>query len=98
MALYTLVGTKNPDTDWTTQVVLERDDDGNVTASVGVGQPAELTKEQVDQLEGQGLVLDQVSKTEADEMTARQSARAAGDTAGAAPMFGESTDPNQEQD
>lgn len=59
MALYELVGTSNPSTDWTTAVVLERDETtGEITKQVGVGQATELTPEQVDVLENQlGLKL-----------------------------------------
>src|SRR5215210_5668840 len=99
MAEYVIAGNKNP-ADWTSQVILEKDDDGNVTKSVGRNEPAELSADQRDQLEEQGFILDSVSKTEADDIRQRTAqSGGAGDTAGAAPSFGSVPDqPNQTQD
>lgn len=89
MALYKLSGSKNPDTDLTTGVVLERDDDGTVTKEVSASAPADLTKEQVGQVEALGLEVEEVSKTEADKLTQQAATTAATDTAGGAPSIGD---------
>jgi hypothetical protein len=44
---YKATSSKNPDTNYTTEVVLEKDNSGEVTKSIRVGgEPVELTEEQ----------------------------------------------------
>lgn len=96
MAYVKLVGTTNPTTNWTTEVVLEKDEDGNPTKVVRQGVPVELSKQEQDKLEKDlGLVFEKSSKEEADEAAA--AAAAASDTAGTAPVFGDAADQTNEQ-
>ena len=87
---YKLVGSKeNSTVDWTTEVVLERGDDGEVTKAVGVNRPAQLSKADLDKLEELGYETEGVSKEEAEQAEA---AVAVGeDVAAAAPLLGEGT-------
>lgn len=90
---YKLATTPNRHTDWTTNVILERDEDGNVTKEVGVNQPAQLNETDRNKVEALGYTLERVSKQEAEES---QAAQAAGtDVTGAAPVFGDAERPNQ---
>ena len=88
---YKLVGTGNRHTDWTTGVVLERDDDGNVTKEVtAAGSP--LSAEDKEKVEALGFKLEKVSKAEAEEA---QASGVGSDVTGAAPVFGAEETPNQ---
>jgi len=88
---YKLVGTGNRHSDWTTGVVLERDDDGNVTKEVTTaGNP--LSAEDKEKVEAMGFKLEKVSKADAEEA---QAAGVGSDVAGAAPVFGAEETPNQ---
>lgn len=91
---YKLTGqTNNRHTNWTTEIVLERDDDGNVTKSISTTRAAELTGEQKKKLEARGYKTEKVSKEEADRL--RETAAAATDVTGTAPVFGDSEAPDQ---
>ena len=90
---YKLVGTTNPHTDWTTEVVLERDEDGNVTKSIGGAMPSTLTAADRKKVEAMGYSLESVSKEEAEEVAATSGV--GGDVTGSAPVFGTSEAPNQ---
>lgn len=82
-----LVGTKNPNVNWATSVVLERDDDGNVTKEVVSGVPINLESAEQSKVEAMGFVLESSSKDEAEKV--QESTPAAGsDVSGAAPVFG----------
>lgn len=95
-SFYKLVGTNSPHIDWTSEVVLERDEDGNVTKSVQAGVPAQLSADEVKSLSAEhGLVFEKSSKEEADEAAATATAPVGSDVAGSAPLFGDSTAPNQ---
>lgn len=87
---YKLAGSKNSTTDWTAEVILEKDDDGNVTKSVGANRPAQLNKDDLDKLEARGYTVEKVSKDEAEK--AEQQA-AAPEALGTAPLIGEGTNP-----
>jgi hypothetical protein len=89
---YKLVGTPNPHTNWTTEVVLERDEDGNVTKSVGA-VPSKLNADDRKKVEEMGFTLEQVSKEEAEAAAATPVAGA--DVSGAAPVFGDADAANQ---
>jgi hypothetical protein len=46
--LYKATGSKNPDTNYTTEVIFEKDGDGEVTRSIRVGgEPVELNEEEL---------------------------------------------------
>ena len=81
---YRLVGSDNP-TDGTTSVVLERDEDGNVTKEATAAGSA-LSAEDKEKVESLGYTLEQVSKEDAEQAAASQ---AGSDVAGAAPTFDE---------
>lgn len=87
-----LVGTGNRHVDWTTEVVLERDDEGNVTKAVRAGEPVELSAEEQKGLEERGFVFEDSSKKEADEFEEREAQRPATDTTGTGPVFGGEVD------
>lgn len=84
---YKLASTTNPHTDWTTEVVLEVNDQGEPTKVVRAGEPVQLSAEERKTLESLGYSLESSSKSEADEAEAR-TAQAGSDVTGAAPVFG----------
>jgi hypothetical protein len=96
-SFYKLVGTNSPHIDWTSEVVLERDEDGNVTKSIKAGVPVQLSADEVKSLSSEyNLVFEKSSKEEADQAATVSAAASVGsDVAGSAPLFGESTAPNQ---
>jgi acylphosphatase len=68
MALYEIKGTVNRHTDGTVGVILERDPETDApTRWIDPEHPEDLSKEEVDQLQSQGLVLESVTKTELKE-------------------------------
>lgn len=89
---YKLVGSQNPAADWTTEVVLERDDSGKVTKSVSAVRPEQLTKGDVEKIEALGLKVESISKSDAEEAQREAALTAGSDTVGAAPVLGGSTD------
>jgi hypothetical protein len=97
VAYYELVGGGNRHTDWTSEVVLERDEDGKPTKVVGVGQPAELTKEEQSQVSDLGYELRSVNKDEAERLLSRRAQQAAADTRGAAPLLGDEHDDSAQE-
>lgn len=88
---YKLVGTTNSHTDWTAEVVLEKDDNGKPTKVVSATVPGELSAEDRKRVEDLGYSVEKVSKEEAEE--ARQDVGS--DTAVSGPVFGDSERPNQ---
>jgi hypothetical protein len=62
---YRVVGTENPTVDWTTEVVLDRDEDGKPTKVVGATQPAELSKGDLDRLKDLGINVEKVTAEQA---------------------------------
>jgi hypothetical protein len=89
---YKLSGTPNRHTDWTSEIVLERDEDGNVTKAVSSTQPATLNESEREKVESLGYSLEKVSKSEAE---AAQQSGVGADVVGAAPVFGDQEAPNQ---
>jgi len=94
---YKVSNTRNPHTDWTAGVVLERDKDGNVTKEVTFGVPTnELTGDDRKKLEGMGYTVESSSAKEADEVAQSGAPATVGtDVTGAAPVFGSSEAPDQ---
>lgn len=86
MALYRVTGTENPTVDWTREVILERDEDGEVKKSVSATQPAELTKENQETLKELGVKVEKVSAEEAQELSEAEVVGT--DVAAAAPTLG----------
>jgi hypothetical protein len=97
VAYVKLVGTENRHEDWTTEVVLERDNEGNVTKSIKAGVPVEITAEERKKLEGLGLTLEDSSAQEAKEV-AENTQVAGSDVGGAAPSFGSTASQQQSGD
>lgn len=97
MGLVKLTGTTNPHENWTSEYILEKDENGEPTKVVRLGEPIDLTKEDREKLEGAGAVFSSSSKEEAKEYAERQAASPVGsDITGAAPMLGApSSEPNQ---
>src|SRR4051794_30849233 len=90
---YKLVSTTNPHTDWTTEIVLERDEEtGEPTKVVRAGVPTQLSGADRKKVEELGYGLESASKEEAEQAEAQ----AAGDVTGSAPVFGDSEAPNQQ--
>jgi len=90
----------NPHTNWTTEVVLERDEEtGEVTKSVEVGVPIKLNAEDRKALEKLGFTVESSSAKEAEEVAESGPApedRPGGDVAAEAPVFGSTAgEPNQ---
>jgi hypothetical protein len=91
-------GTSDPNNNWTTSVILERDDDGNVTKEVTVGVPVDLSKSEQDDLsEKFGLVFEDSSATEAKEAAAEAAANPPV-VGGVAPVFGNTNDDDDDDD
>lgn len=84
---YKLVGSTNP-ANWTTEVVLERNDQGEVTKAVRVGEPQQLNQEDRDKLESLGFTVEKSSASEAKEVEESAGQQPGSDIAGAAPVFG----------
>ena len=84
---YKLAGSKNPTTDWTAEVILEKDDDGNVTKSVGANSPAQLSQEDRDKLEALGYEVESVQQARGRRSEA-QAVIAASSQLGTAPALG----------
>lgn len=85
--------TTNPHTDWTTEVVLERDSEsGEVTKAVGVNEPVQLNADEREKVKALGYSVEQTTKSEAEEAEASP---AGGDVAAASPVFGTTSRPNQ---
>lgn len=90
---YKLVGsTSNRHTDWTSGIVLERDDDGNVTKSVSTTVPAELSAEDVKKVQALGYEVEKTTKKEAEEA---QNITVGSDVAGSGPVFTGAGEANQ---
>jgi len=90
---YELVGTENPDTDWTTEVILEKNDDGTTKKSVGAGRPSELNENDRSLLEGMGFAVRKVSKEDEAAMELQNAGvPGATDVVGASPFTGGSFD------
>lgn len=92
---YKLVSTTNRHTDWTTEVILEKDENGEPTKVARAGEPVQLTADDRKKLEGLGYTVEQSSKSEADEVSEARSTGVGGDVTGSAPVFGDSEAPNQ---
>lgn len=93
---YKVTGSANPSTDWTTEIILEKDDDGVPTKVVTVGQPIALSADDKKTLEGLGYKVESSSKSEAEEVAQEVAQQPGGDVAGAAPQFGTASgEPNQ---
>jgi hypothetical protein len=86
---YVLAGSKNPAVDWTSEVILERDDDGNVTKSVSAERPAQLTKDDLAAIENLGLKVEKVTAEEVKEAEQR-AASVGADALAQAPVIGDS--------
>lgn len=83
---YKLAGSNNSTVDWTTEVILEKDDEGNVTKAVGASSPAQLNKSDLDKLEELGYTVEESSKEEAEKAEVESAVGA--DVAAAAPILG----------
>lgn len=92
---YKLVGSRNPTVDWTAEVILEKDDDGNVTKSVGRNRPAQLNQDDLDTLERLGYKVEKSSKSEAKAAEESVATQVSGDVAGSAPLIGDGTNPGE---
>jgi hypothetical protein len=87
---YKLVGSeKNPHTDWTAEVVLAKDDDGNVTKSISASVPVELSAADAKKVEALGFGVEKVSKEEADAAAGNP---VGADAARSGPVFGNDND------
>jgi YbbR domain-containing protein len=85
---YKLAGTgSNRHTDWTAEVVLEVDKDGNPTKVARAGEPVQLTVDDRSKLKELGFEVEQSSKSEADEVEASS---VGSDVTGQSPVFGTS--------
>jgi len=99
MAYVKLAGTVNRHTDWTTEIILEKDDDGNPTKVVRAGEPVELSKADQDRLEEMGYSFESSSKQEAEEVQQRQAQQLVGaDVSQSGPLFGDAEASNQSSD
>lgn len=93
---YKLTGERaNRHTDWTTEIVLEKNDEGVPTKSISTNLAAELTAKEKKDVEGRGYKVEKVSKEEADEL--RQTAATSSDVVGTAPVFGDSEEADQNE-
>lgn len=90
---YKLVGHKNSDQNWTTEIILERNDDDEPTKVVRVGEPTnDLTADERKQIEDLGFVIEKSSANEAKEVAeSGPDQQVGGDVVGQAPVFGAGT-------
>lgn len=88
---YKLVSSTNPHTDWVTEIVLERDKEGNATKSVSAAG-GELSADDRKKVEDLGYTVEKVTKSEVQEAQASQ---VGSDVAGSGPIFGDSEAPDQ---
>jgi hypothetical protein len=84
--LYRVSGTENPTVDWTSEVVLERDSDGNPSKVVSATSAVELSKANRDTLDDLGVKVEKVSAEKAAEMA---TTTVGADVAAAAPVLSE---------
>lgn len=100
MGYVKLTGNANRHENWTTEFILEKDEDGNPTKVVEAGVPIELSKDEQSKLEALGATFEDSSASEHKEV---EEARASGlqvgsDVANAGPRFGVGGEPNQTVD
>ena len=88
---YKLIGHQQSETNWTTEVVLEVDDDGNPTKVVSAGVPDQLSAEDRGKLEELGFIVEKTTAAEAKEVAERGAQQPGSDIAGAAPVLGAGT-------
>lgn len=95
MGYVKLTGTSNRHENWTSEFVLERDDEtGEPTKVVRLGEPIDLSKDDQAKLEAFGAVFEDSSADEAKEV--EESGQPVGaDVANAGPRFGGGGEPNQ---
>lgn len=68
MPWYKFTGTQNKHEDWTEEIILEKDDDGNPTNVLKKGKVSELNEEQAKNLSKElGIKLDKVDGEVSDE-------------------------------
>lgn len=89
-------GERNRHTDWTSEIILERDDDGNPSKVISATRPAQLTADDQKKVEDLGYKVSKVSKGEAEEILSAP--QVGGDITGAAPVFGDSGEADQSAD
>lgn len=102
MGYVKLSGTTNRHENWTTEYVVEVDEEtGEPTKVVRQGEPVDLNKEQQEKLEALGAIFEDSSADEAKEFraSAEQVQPAGADTAAGAPLLGAGgNQPNQTVD
>lgn len=98
MAYVKLVGTANRHTDWTTEIVLEKDDEGNPTKVVRAGEPVDLSKADQEKIEDLGYSFESSSKSEAEEVRESAVGPVGTDSSRFGPLLGDSEKPNQSAD
>jgi hypothetical protein len=94
MAYVKLVGTKNRHTDWTAEVVVEKDKNGKPSKVLKKDVPVELSADKQKELEAKGYVFEDSSKSEAEKV-AEESVSVATDTQVSGPLLGGSETDNQ---
>lgn len=85
---YVISGTTNPSTNGTSEVVLEKDDQGQPSKVISTNQAAELTKADKDLLEGLGVKVQKVTADEAAELETEAAQEVGSDSAAAGPVLG----------
>ena len=94
---YKLVGHRNSTTNWTTEVVLAKNDEGEPSKVVRVGEPTnDLTNDDREKLESLGFVVEKSSASEAKQVEAETSSVGA-DVAGSAPVMSSAGEENVDQ-
>jgi hypothetical protein len=90
-----LTGSANRHESWTSEFVLERDEEtGEPTKVVKLDEPIDLTKDEQERVEALGGVFEKSSADEAKEVEESDQPVGA-DVANAGPRFGGSSEPNQ---
>lgn len=79
---------------WTTEVILARDEDGNVTGSVRAGEPADMSADDWKTIESFGFIVEASSKEEAEQFAVAQP-QVGSDIAGASPLLVEAPSETQ---
>jgi hypothetical protein len=92
---YKLVGTTNPNTNWSSEVIIKGEEEGDPNVHLVVGQPVELTDEQRNEVEALGFVVVEASDEEVeshDQQVEESSNLVVGeDVTGSGPVFAPSS-------
>jgi hypothetical protein len=92
MGYVKVVGHKDP-TNFTAEVIFERDENGEPSVYARKGEPSELSAAQVKYLKEDGFIVEDSSKGEFDSFSGAREAGPAADVVGSAPVMSATSNP-----